>query len=308
MFTRILGNPLSSSALLFALLSITACGGQGEGLFGQNKSSRRGATDESRDNGSSAEDSGGLSLTMPAGHAQFAGVTNIEITIWAERYYIDNKPLIGSGSPSCDSQGTCSTPSYNPDDAIMGKPGFSAKPITRLVPYKPGEKANMSDIPTGPITVRVRLLDKVGNAQFIGWGSAQVVKGQTAATVVSVSPTPGTGSVDIIIQPENPIFYPSPESMPMPGGYQVIASTDSRVQAAAKFAMGKIKLAGGYTLKYVSQAALQVVAGLNLAFVMEIAYGSTTESFAVLVYQALDGTMTLVRKQALGASSAGSPP
>lgn len=307
MFTRLSGNLLASSALLFALLSMTACGGHGEGLFGQHKSSRRGAADESRDNGSSAEDSGGLSLTMPAGHAQFAGVTNIDITIWAERYYTRSKPLMDDRTSSCISLGTCAE-AYDSQGAMMERPGVSAKPISRLFPYKPGEKANMSDIPTGPITVRVRLLDKAGNAQFIGWGSAQVVKGQTAATVVHVSPTPGTGSVDIIIQPENPIFYPTPEPMPIPGGYQVIANTDSRVQAAAKFAMGKIKPAGGYTVKFVSQAAMQVVAGLNIAFVMEIASGSTTESYAVLVYQALDGTMTLVRNQALGASTAGSPP
>jgi hypothetical protein len=286
---------------------MTACGGQGEGLFGQNKSSRRGTADDSRDNGSSTEDSGSLALTMPAGHAQFSGVTDTQITIWAERYSIRNKPLIDERTSSCISQGTCAE-AYDSEGTIIEKPGVSAKPITRIVPYKPGEKANISDIQTGPITVRVRLLDRAGKAQFIGWGSAQVVKGQTAATVVHVSPTPGTGSVDIIIQPENPIFYPSPEPLPIPGGYQVIANTDSRVQAAARFAMGQIKPAGGYTVKFVSQAAMQVVQGLNLAFVMEIVSGSTSESYAVLVYQALDGTMTLVRNQALGASSAGSPP
>jgi len=173
-------------------------------------------------------------------------------------------------------------------------------PIVRRFAYKPSEKAKVSDVPTGYVSIEIDLLDASGQALFTGSGYAQVQKGQTASAVVYVSPTPGKGNLSIIIRSDDEETRTPVEPLPIVGGYKMVAKSDAGIQKAATFALTKIKPDGKFTLKAVTQAAVQLVAGVNMAFSMDIQAGLVTETYQVIVYQALDGKMTLTEATLTG--------
>lgn len=159
----------------------------------------------------------------------------------------------------------------------------------------------MSGIPSGPVTLDVALLDAAGKAQFTGRGSAQVQKGQTASAVVYVSPTPGAGSLEIVIQPDSP----SSEVLPpcLSGGYcTLLPLDDARVQKAAAFAARKIKPTGNFTHK-VTKAAEAASPGLNIALSLDLMSGNVTNHYLVIVSEDVKGNMTLVESTSVGSST-----
>lgn len=197
MFTRRSSRPMTT-ALTLALLAITACGGQGEGLFGKNKKSLRGSADGVSDQGDVPIDGGSLSLTMPEGHAQFANVATIEISVWSAATLVQEATICQASSPPrCYDQ----TGKYLPGVTSPSPSTGQGAPIVRRVAYKAGEKVNVSDIPAGPVEIKIDMLDKDNKVLFVGRGDAQVQKGATATAIVYVSPTAVQGSVSISILP-----------------------------------------------------------------------------------------------------------
>lgn len=85
------------------------------------------------------------------------------------------------------------------DESLSSSTGRSA-PLVRRVAYKAGEKVHVTDIPAGPVMIKVDMLDKDNKSLFVGTGHTQVQKGDRAAAIVYVSPTAGKGGINIRIQ------------------------------------------------------------------------------------------------------------
>jgi hypothetical protein len=173
--------------------------------------------------------------------------------------------------------------------------------------YKPGENVSLGDLPAGQVDIKISLLNESRVSLFTGKGSATIEAQKTAVADIYVSPTQQTGNLEIVIKPNvSPDVLCSNGSTP--GGYQPVSSSDPRIQKAAAFALKTIKPSGGYNLISVSNACYQVVAGTNYAFSMQIGSTPYLESHKVIVFEALNGLMTLIKDEGIANLPASSNP
>lgn len=113
-----------------------------------------------------------------------------------------------------------------------------------------------------------------------------------------MAPLSETGSVDPINRPADVTEV----DRPRPGGYFAVSPSDARILRAADFAIKKINSIRTtpphhFQIMEIDHAAIQVVAGLNLAFILTIRDGDDVESHRIIVYQSLDNTMSLTKDE-----------
>lgn len=293
-------NIIKSVALTLSFSSLTACGLESMDPLRQKTSNTRsahGTDDGSPPSTSDSKNSGGLALTLPLADSRFAEVTHAQVQVSSAPSGLTKPCNIWT----CGGAKEPSNPEFQPPTG--SKDPAAAWATNQTVPYKPGEKVAFNDLPAGPVVIQIDLINKNAQSLYRGTGTARIQGRQTSLAVISVSPTTSTnglGKLEIMID----VVDENAPNRPLPGGYNPISPSDPSVLKAADFALKKINAAktapsNNFKITGIRNSALQVVSGLNLAFVMTIQSGGLIETHEIIVYQALDGVMTVTKDRIL---------
>ncbi|MFO0999202.1 MAG: cystatin domain-containing protein [Planctomycetaceae bacterium] len=84
------------------------------------------------------------------------------------------------------------------------------------------------------------------------------------------------------------------DSQTLVGGYSKVSTDDAKVKSAADFAvMEESKKGPKITLKSISTAETQVVAGMNYKLVMVVDEGGTEKTVEAVIYEDLQHSMSV---------------